>query len=116
MNIKRFWPVLRHFQSYDYSGLLLCIEVATKDMAAYHRTHGHTVSRMRIGQQLAVVSELCKRLNADGYFDNAGYDPRTWRDRPDYECHRIATHAGYMEKQDAAYLGRMFRYINHWWD
>jgi len=85
-------------------------------MAEYHRKHGHLVRADRTGQQLAVVSQLCQRLNADEYFDKAGYDPETWRNRPDYDRHKIATHAGYMEKQDAEYLGRMFRYVGHWWD
>lgn len=115
-NVRRFWPVLKRFQVWDEYGLLLFMEIATKSMADCHRRHGQLVRSERTSQQLATVSELCKRLNADEYFEKAGYEWSTWQTRPDHERSKIARHAGYMEKQDAAYLGRMFRHINHWWD
>lgn len=107
-NIVRFWRVVWRFDTCDYTGLLELMQAATKQMAIDHRDHGHLVNSERTAHQLFIVSELCRRLAADDYFDLAEREGRKDAD--------WSKRVGYLGKQDAEYLGRMFRHVQTWWD
>ena len=115
-NVCRFWRPVWYFHACDYSGMLELMEVAAREMRDLHRDHGVTSYRERTARQLTVVAELCRRLHEDNYFENAGYDPKTWGRHSDHKRSRIAKHSSEMAKWDAIYLGRMFRLVQHWWD
>lgn len=110
-----FADAVWHFDTCDYAPLMRLVHVATKEMARLYKEHGHVVDSEKIARQLTVVSELCKRIEADDHFTNAGYNPKTWRDLPDCERQRIVKHTEYMAKQDAAYLGKMMARVQCWW-
>lgn len=82
------------------------IELNDVKHARWERDHKH----------LLIVEELCKRLRADNYFHNAGYDPETWKIRSDFERRKIVEHSSKMAQQDAIYLGKMFKFVQHWWN
>lgn len=111
-----FWAVW-HFDACDYTGLLELIEVAVRKMRDLHRDYGHTIDAPRVARQLTIVETLCRRLREDRYFQAAGYgDGTRWNTLTDFEQSRVAKHSVQMAKADAIYLGKMFRFIQHWWD
>lgn len=115
-NIRIFWRAVLDFNTCDYSGLLQLMEISLRAMRDLHRDHGVTVGRERTARQLTVAAELCRRLNEDRHFQNAGYDPTTWKHLDDKRKTRICEHSVQMAKNDAVYLGRAFRFVQHWWD
>lgn len=115
-NLWLFWNDVWFFNACDYSHLLGLMRIGTRLMRDLHRDHGNTVSAPQIARQLTIVTELCRRLEEDNYFTNAGHNRNTWRQISDFECRRICEHSKKMAEQDAAYLGKMFRHIQRWWD
>lgn len=117
--VRNFWlfgQAVWHFRDWDYVGLLNFIRISTRQMAICHRDRGITVSAPKTARKLTIVSELSKRLRDEDYFVNAGYERKSWLALSDFEKTRLAKHRGYMAKQDAEYLGKMFRFVQHWWD
>lgn len=104
-NLIVFFEAVWWFRSWDWTGLVGLIEVSAREMRG--SIEANTVKHVRWekdARQLLILEELCKRLRDDNYFHNAGYDPKTWERRPDFECRKIAEHASYMSSQDAVYL------------
>lgn len=110
-----FWAVWR-FETWDYDGLLGLMEAAMLQMRNRHRTQRITADHAKLAKQLTVCTELIKRLRADNYFENAGYNGEAWRSVPQARASRIVAHATYMQKQDVDYFCRMFRNVQCWWD
>jgi hypothetical protein len=85
------------------------MEIAFREISRLHAEHPHLVSSEKTSRQTLVVAELCRRLQR-GYFDLArnelnGRGGQRW-----------AKHVDYLGKQDSVYLGRMFRFVRHWWN
>lgn len=74
---RTFWKfrkALWNYRSWDYSGLLLLMETATKDMHEYHKNHGHLMRSEDTAKELLIVSTLFKRIREDKYTDEVqGY-------------------------------------------
>lgn len=114
-NIRLFADAVWHFDTCDYAPLLRLIHVATKEMARLYKEHGMVVGSERTARQLTVVAELCRRLEADDHFTQAGYKHETWPALSDFERKRISDHAEYMVKQDVEYLAKTMKDIRCWW-
>lgn len=114
-NVYRFFPEVWWHRSFDSDGMLAFIE---KSATLLEKTieNGHLANGERYAKQLMQVRVLCRRLRADDYFRNAGYDPYIWESIPGYRATQIAQHSHYMAKQDAERLGKMFKFVQHWWD
>lgn len=109
-NVRMFASVVWHWDSCDYAPTLRMMEIAFREISRLHRHHGHLVSSEKTAKQTSVVAEICRRMHDDVYFDNArntfnGGQGRRW-----------AEHVTYLGKQDSEYLGRMFRFVRHWWN
>lgn len=73
-NLYVFHKALRQYRSWDYSGLLLFMETATKDMHLCHKNHGHLMRSEDTAKELLIVSTLLKRIREDKYTDEVqGY-------------------------------------------
>lgn len=68
-NLYVFHKALWHYRSWDYSGLLLFMETATKDMHECHKNHGHLLRSEDTAKELLIVSTLLKRIREDKYTD-----------------------------------------------
>lgn len=68
-NLYIFHKALWHYRSYDYSGLLLLMETATKDMSHTHKHYGIAIKSKQTAKELLIVSTLLKRLREDKYMD-----------------------------------------------
>lgn len=76
-NLYIFHKALRQYRSWDYSGLLLFMETATKDMHECHKNHGHLMRSEDTAKELLIVSTLLKRIREDKYTDEVqGYEPK----------------------------------------
>ena len=73
-NLYVFHKALRQYRSWNYSGLLLFMETATKDMHKCHKNHGHLMRSEDTAKELLIVSTLLKRIREDNYTDEVqGY-------------------------------------------
>lgn len=68
-NLCIFHNALWRYRSWDYSGLLLLMETATKDMHECHTNHGHLMRSEDTAKELLIVSTLLKRIREDNYTD-----------------------------------------------
>jgi len=107
--VRLFASAVWHWDSCDYVGTLELMRIAFAEISRAHRESGHVADSPIVAKQTAVVAELCRRLEADDYYDLArneihGREGQAW-----------AIHVGYLGKQDAEYLGRMLRHIQCWW-
>lgn len=68
-NLYIFNKALWYYRSYDYSGLLLFMETATKDMHECHKNHGHLMRSEETAKELLIASTLLKRIREDKYID-----------------------------------------------
>jgi hypothetical protein len=114
LNLITFFEAVWWFHSWDEDGMLHLLEISAREMRKQQELGIH-VGDEKQARRLLIVETLCKRLRADRYFENAGYDNKRWKEVPDFERSRIAKHAGYMPTQDARYLGQMLRFVQHWW-
>ena len=115
LNLFTFFEAVWWFRSWDWTGLVELIEVSAREMR-FAQEHGIHTNSDRYAKQLKIVEALCKRLRADEYFENAGYQQEHWNSLPEHRCSQIAKHSVYMAAQDAAYLGRMLRFVQCWWE
>jgi hypothetical protein len=113
-NLGTFFEAVWWFRSWDWTGMVQLLEVSAREMRKQQELGIH-VGDDKQARRLLVVETLCRRLRADNYFENAGYDSEQWENVPDFERSRIAKHSGYMPQQDARYLGQMLRFLQHWW-
>jgi hypothetical protein len=114
-NIPIFFSAVWWFREWDWTGTVELLRVSAKRMLIAQEIGRHQGSE-REAQRLRVVVALCDRLLADKYFAVAGHDRMTWKSLSDFERTKICKHASYMKSQDAAYLGKMLRFIQHWWE
>jgi hypothetical protein len=115
-NLKQFFWSVWEFRKWDYTGMLSLIQIAAKDMQSCQENGIHDGSK-RYARQLLIVKELSRRLQKDNYFENAGYgDGKNWENLSDVERTLIATRASVNAKNDAEYLGKMFKFVQHWWE
>lgn len=114
-NIPKFFAAVWWFRPWDWTGMVELLQVCAHEMrlSIEINTVKH-VGWERDRQRLLAVEQLCKRLLADDYFDNAGHN--NWDKLSDHEKHRAAQHASYMENQDAKYLGKMLTFVREWWN
>jgi len=66
-NLYIFHKALRQYRCWDYSGLLLFMEAATKDMSECHKNHGMAMKSEKTAKELLIVSTLLKRIREDNY-------------------------------------------------
>lgn len=71
--------------------------------------HGTHVNSDRYAKQLLIVQNLCRRLREDKYFENA-------EEGNVINKNLSAQYWKRMAEQDAEYLGKMFKFLQHWWD
>jgi len=116
-NCWRFRSVVWHFDTCDYAPLMDMLSTAARLMATHHQKHGKVTSSERSAKQLLIVSELCRRLEADDYPELAGYEHAAY---PQWSSRRrtyVWQHAEYLAQQDIDYLGRMLKkHLRGWWD
>ena len=111
--VRLFASAVWHWDSCDYSPTLEMMNIAFREISRLHREHGQVVDSPRVARHTLIVAELCRRLGEGSYYDLAGYarfDQMTDRERAAW-----AKHVNYLAQQDAEYLGRMFRFVRHWW-
>lgn len=116
-NLVTFFEAVWWFRSWDWTGMVSLLEVSAREMRGSIEVN--TVKHVRWerdARQLLIVESLCKRLRDDDYFRRAGYNRKTWKTVPDFERTRIAQHSGYMAQQDAVYLGKILKNVQHWWN
>ena len=113
-NLCTFFEAVWWFRSWDWSGMVHLLEVSAREL---HKDQmlGRHVGSEKEARRLLVVAELCTRLRDDSYFEQAGYNPKTWKTLPDSCKKRAIKHSAYMAGHDAEYLGRMLRFVHHWW-
>lgn len=109
-NIHMFASAVWHWDSCDYAPTLEIMEIAFREISRLHTHHGHLVSSDKTAKQTKVVAELCRRLQRDDYFDLARSEVKGRRGR------HWAEHVDYLGKQDAEYLGKMFKFVRYWWN
>jgi hypothetical protein len=110
-NLWTFRTAVWWYRSFDYSGLLELMEVALREMRNGHRDHGNTVNAQKIARQLTIAMELCRRLREDEYLDHS-----RWHKWSEDKRTRMVRHSMEQAKKDALYFGRVFRFVQHWWD
>lgn len=110
-NLWIFFEAVWWFRSFDSSGLLELMQIATRKMADCQK-RGYHVGADKYARQLTVASELCRRLRADTYFEMSGYRECM----TDFEKGVTFKRADEVAKNDAVYLGKLFRFVQHWWD
>ena len=117
-NLFTFFETVWWFRSWDWTGTVELLRVSAKQMLIAQTIGSHHSGAEREAKHLRVVIALCDRMLADEYFQKAGYleDHEEWKKLSDFERCRIAKHSEYMSRQDAAYLGKMLRFIQYWWD
>lgn len=110
-NLWIFFEAVWWFRSFDCTGLLGLMEVAAKRMAVCQQ-NGYHVGKDKYARQLRVLAELCRRLRKDDYGDMHGYrDGLT-----NLELREVFKRSNASAKNDALYLGRLLRFVQHWWD
>lgn len=115
-NLWRWLPVIWFDADFDWDHTAQILEIKLRRLAD-HMANGHHLRGARDAKQARTCAELLKRLQADDYFGNAGYDPKTWGSLPDYRQRQIAQHAKAMANQDQRYLGLLLgKYLCNWWD
>lgn len=116
-NIIRWIPVIWFDRDWDWSHLARVMEFKLSAMAKLEETYGHHVGSKRDAQRMRVCVTLLKRLQADEYFENAGYRADQWPSLPTYRKTQIARHAQVMRKKDLRLLGSILgKYMTGWWD
>lgn len=109
-NCIMFASAIWHWDWIDSGCTLKLMEIAFRHMSKMQAEHGHLVSSDKTSKQTLIVAELCRRLEQDDYFDLAknelnGRGGLRW-----------AKHVSYLGTQDSIYLGKMFRFVRHWWN
>lgn len=110
-NLPVFFSAVWWFRSWDYTGLLSLMEVAAREMARCQQ-HGHLVGAPKKARQLTVLAELCRRLQEDNYADMHGYREGL----TDFELREVFKRSDASAMNDCLYIGRLFRFVRHWWD
>jgi hypothetical protein len=108
--IRIFASAVWHWDSCDYAPTLKLMEIAFKEISRLHSENGHLVSSDKTAKQTLIVSELCRRLHDDDYHDLAKGAIGTSRKFARWG------HIDYLGRQDSEYLGRMFKFVRHWWN
>lgn len=127
-NLWLFRKCLWNYQSWDYSGLLMFMETASRDMHECHKNHGHLMRSDKTAKELLIFSNLCKRIREDEYsvgrlefdlgcksvlprFDNK---PNTLPSRKSKSFHKLCEK---MKQNDLELLSKMIRTkLLTWWD
>lgn len=131
-NLYIFHKALWRYRSWDYSGLLMFMEAATKDMHKCHKNHGHLMRSEETAKELLIVSTLLKRIRQANWTEDkldfvqtrgkslfGGWEhiqkPNTL---PNYK-HPKTFYAiqRSVEKHDVQLLAKIFeRKVRSWWD
>ncbi len=69
-NLWVFRKALWNFRSWDYTGLLRLMEIASYEMHKCHKNHGHLIRSDDTAKELLIFSALCKRIREDEYTDD----------------------------------------------
>lgn len=109
-NCIMFASAIWHWDWIDSGCTLEIMEIAFRYMSKMQAKHGHLVSSDKTSRQTLIVAELCRRLHDDGYFELARNELNSRGGQ------RWAKHVDYLGKQDSEYLGKMFRFVQHWWN
>src|SRR5574337_1074694 len=105
-NLWRWLPVIWFDDDYDWDFLARIMEIKFRRLAV-RLENGYTLNGPRLGKQARTCAVLLHRLQEERYFENAGYDPETWKAWTSDCAKWIATHAAYMGAQDQRYLGEL---------
>lgn len=62
-----FRKALWNYRSWDFSGLLIFMETAARDMSTCHELHGHLIKSEESAKELKVWAELLKRVREDDF-------------------------------------------------
>lgn len=73
-NLIAYAPVIWRDRDWDHAFLLRLLELKFFRMSEYHRKHGITESAPKIARELSSLSETCKRLAMDNYYEIAFAD------------------------------------------
>jgi hypothetical protein len=68
-NIKKWWPILKEDEDWDYHYLLEVMKFKLDKMADYHVNHGQFVGSSKVVTELSEASMLISALIDDDFFD-----------------------------------------------
>ena len=68
-NIKKWWPILKEDEDWDYHYLLEVMKFKLEKMADYHSKHGHLVDSAKQAQEMYEATGLLSALIEDDFFD-----------------------------------------------
>lgn len=133
-----FWmPILWTDRWFDSSYLMRIIERKCRRDAYMYYLHGHCADNKNVAYELMDVSECCRRLQEDEYFEPAytkhvekwGWNPiissmyegksiftaeQLAQERAEFKVIADAAYAA--EKADVELLSKLFLNIKTWWD
>ena len=111
-NWLRYARVVWSDEDFDWTGLVEIMAFKFEQMAEVHK-NGHLLHREKYERQLRIAAHCCRRMLADEYFEQAGYDPEKWPG----DAAMIGQRAGWARSSDQRILGKLIgRHICCWWD
>ena len=78
-NIKKWWPILKEDEDWDYHYLLGVMKFKLEKMADYHDKHGHFVGSDDTVKELSEAAGLISALIEDDFFDYKALEDK-WGD------------------------------------
>jgi len=115
-NLWRWLPIVWFDHDYDWADLAKIMEIKFRRLATCMK-NGYHDDGPRLARHARVCAALLHRLQADQYFQNAGYDPKTWKTLSPTLQRQIAQHTHQMEVQDQRYLGLLIgKHLRRMWE
>ena len=127
-NLKVFHKALWQYRSWDYSGMMLFMELAAKDMSECHKNHGHLVRSEQTAKELSIFAELMKRVREDNYQNDkvefirgkgmfGGSFKQIPNTLPNYNSKAFYKIVASQRREDLKLAAKMFeRKSLSWWD
>jgi len=114
-------PVLWDDCYWDQSYLLRILEYKLREMAKFHRDHGHCMKSGRTAKQLFEASYLCKRMANEDYSSGPEWQPLISSNFDDFKfpdpMYLGRYHSDYLYQQDLDRLCLLFKkHLRTWWD
>ena len=75
-NIKKWWPILKEDEDWDYYYLLKVINFKLDKMEEYLRKHGHSENSGEVADEMGEASYYLKQLIEDDFYDHAKMDAK----------------------------------------
>ncbi len=108
-NLWRWAPVIWGDEDFDWAFIARVLEFKLRKHAEHERVSGHHVDSQKSAHQMLVCAELLRRLDDDGYWENA---------QKRFGCSSLsAKFCCQQMRSDQRYLGLLIgKYLTSWWD